>query len=177
MSILITVLLVLAGIIALLLIIALLIKKDFALGKQVVINKPKQEVFNYLKILKNQERYSVWVIKDPEIKIVYTGTDGTIGAASAWESKDKNVGIGEQEIIKLTEGESMETEIRFRKPFKATNYARTTTTAEGNGQTKVSLVFYGKSKFPMNLMNLMMDKMVGRDMQKNLENVKNILEK
>ena len=46
MSILITVLLVLAGIIALLLIIALLIKKDFALDKQVVINKPKQEVFN-----------------------------------------------------------------------------------------------------------------------------------
>jgi hypothetical protein len=71
----------------------------------------------------------------------------------------------------------MEVEIRFKKPFEATNYALTTVSAAGNDQTKVTNLFYGKSKFPMNIMNLMMDKMVGKDMQQNLVNMKYNLEK
>jgi hypothetical protein len=177
MNILITILIVLGSLIALLLIIALLTKKEFSLEKHVVINKPKQEVFNYLRLIRNQERYSVWVMKDPNIKMIYTGTDGTVGFTSSWESNDKNVGIGEQEIKKITEGESMEVEIRFKKPFEATNYALTTISTAENGQTKVTNLFYGKSKFPMNIMNLMMDKMVGKDMLQNLVNMKYNLEK
>lgn len=177
MNILIIILLVIGGIIALVLIIALLTKKDFRLIKQVTVNKPKLEVFNYAKLLKNQEYYSVWVMKDPNIKIVYKGTDGTIGASSAWESNDKNVGIGEQEIIKMKEGETMETEIRFKKPFEATNFAITSVTDAGDGKTNISTEFYGRQKFPMNIMCLFMDKIVGKDMQKNLENLKNNLEK
>lgn len=177
MTILITILIVLGSLIALLLIIALLTKKNFSLEKQVIINKPKQEVFNYLKLIRNQEHYSVWVMKDPNVKMIYTGTDGTVGFTSSWESNDKNVGIGEQEIKKITEGENMEVEIRFKKPFDATNYALTTVSAAGNDQTKVTSLFYGKSKFPMNIMNLMMDKMVGKDMQQNLLNMKYNLEK
>jgi uncharacterized protein YndB with AHSA1/START domain len=177
MNILITIVLIIVSLIALLLIIAAIIKKDFTLEKQVTINKPKQEVFNYLKLIKNQEKYSVWVMKDPNVKMAYTGTDGTVGFKSSWESNDRNVGIGEQEITKITEGESMEVEIRFKKPFEGTNWATTSLTAVSDAQTKVSNVFYGKNKFPMNLMNLMMDKMVGKDMQQNLINMKNDLEK
>ena len=177
MSILLTILYIIGGIIALFLIIALLTKKEFSLEKQITINKPKPEVFNYVKLLKNQEYYSVWVMKDPNIRLVYGGTDGTVGASSSWESNDKNVGIGAQEIIKMKEGESFETEIRFKKPFEATNYAVTTVSDAGNGQTKISTTFSGKSKFPMNVMNLFMAKLVGNDMQKNLENMKANLEK
>ena len=120
MKILVTILLILAAIIILLLIVAMLVKKDFSLEKQVFIKKPKQEVFDYLKMIKNQEQYSVWVMKDPAVKIVYTGTDGTVGFTSAWQSNDKNVGVGEQEIKKINEGENMEVEIQFKKPFEGT---------------------------------------------------------
>lgn len=177
MNILITIVLIIAGIIALLLLIALLTKKEFTLEKKVNINRPRQDVFNYIKLLRNQEQYSVWVMKDPNIQLVYTGTDGTVGASSAWESNDKNVGVGAQEIIKLSEGESMEVEIRFKKPFEATNYARTTLTAVTDTQTTVSSLFYGTSKFPMNIMNLFMDKIIGKDMLQNLMNLKTNLEK
>ena len=177
MSILITILAVIGGIIALFLIIAFFTPREFSVEKQIAISKPKQEVFNYLKLLKNQEYYSVWVMKDPNIKLVYTGTDGTVGATSAWTSDDKNVGVGEQEIKKITDGESMEVEIRFKKPFQATNNAVTAVGSTANGQTTVSNLFYGKSKFPMNFSNLFMGKLVGKDMQKNLENLKAILEK
>ena len=176
MTILLSVLFAIGGIIALFLLMALLVKKDFALEKQIVIKKPKATVFNYLKLIKNQEKYSVWVMKDPNIKIVYSGTDGTVGFISSWTSDDKNVGIGAQEIIKLNEGESMEVEVRFKKPFEATNYARTIVTAITNDQTEVSMTFLGNHKFPMNVMNLFMDKLVGKDMQQNLVNMKNNLE-
>ena len=177
MNIFITTLLVLAGIVALFLIVALLTKRDFSLEKQVVINKPKQQVFDYLKLIRNQEKYSVWVMKDPHVKIIYTGTDGMVGFKSAWESNDKNVGVGEQEIMKINDGENMEVEIRFKKPFEGTNRALTTLTASGDSQTKVTNLFYGSCKFPMNIMNLFMDKLVGKDMQQNLLNMKNNLEK
>ena len=70
----------------------------------------------------------------------------------------------------------MEEENSFKKPVEANNYAVTTVTESANGQTKVTNLFYGKSKFPMNIMNLFMDKLVGKDMQQNLVNLKNKLE-
>lgn len=167
---------ILAGIIALILLTALLVKNEFTLEKNVVINRTQKDVYEYLKLIRNQEKYSVWVMKDPNINIVYTGTDGAVGFTSSWTSNDKNVGIGEQQIIKLTEGVSTEVEIRFKKPFEATNWARTTLTAINENQTRVSQVFFGRNKFPMNLMNLMLDKMVGKDMLQNLVNMKKNLE-
>lgn len=177
MNILIIIGLTVATIIVLFLLVAAFTKKSFALQKQIVINKPKQQVFGYIRLIKNQEYYSVWVMKDPHIKIVYTGVDGTVGFTSAWRSDDKNVGIGEQEIIKINEGETIEVEIRFEKPFKATNRAVNELATTAGGQTVMTQTFFGTSKFPMNIMNLFMDKLVGKDMQTNLQNLKSILEK
>ncbi len=176
MNILFIILSVIGGIIALFLLIALLTKKECIIEKQVIINKSKDEVFNYVKLIRNQEKYSVWVMKDPNIKLLYAGMDGTVGFTSSWTSEDKNVGVGAQEIIAIQEGESISMELRFKKPFEATNYATTTVTALSANQTKLSNVFSGKSAFPMNIMNLFMEKLVGRDMQQNLDNVKKILE-
>lgn len=176
MAILTTIGLIIAGIVALFLITALLIKKEFTLEKKITISKSQKEVFDYLKLIRNQEKYSVWVMRDPNVNIIYTGIDGTVGFKSAWTSNDKNVGVGEQEIIKLSEGVSTEVEIRFKKPFEATNWARTTLRAVSESQTEVSQLFYGRSNFPMNIMNLFMDKLVGKDMLQNLVNMKKNLE-
>jgi uncharacterized protein YndB with AHSA1/START domain len=177
MNILFTIFMILGYIVVFVLLLALFIKKDFMITKEVIINRPKDAVFNYLRLIRNQEQYSVWVMKDPNIKIIYTGTDGTAGFTSAWTSDDKNVGIGEQEIKKINEGQSMDVEIRFKKPFEATDYANTTVTAITDEQTKVVTTFTGKQKFPLNLMNLFMDKLIGKDMQQNLWNMKANLEK
>lgn len=170
------VLYILASIVVLFLLTALLVKKDFSLQKQIVIRKTQREVFDYLKLIRNQEKYSVWVMRDPNVNIVYTGIDGTVGFKSSWTSNDKNVGVGEQEIIKLTEGVSTEVEVRFKKPFEATNWARTTLSTVSEHETKLTQEFYGRSKFPMNIMNLFMDKLIGKDMMQNLVNLKNNIE-
>jgi uncharacterized protein YndB with AHSA1/START domain len=167
------------GIIVLILIIALFVKKDYAVEKEIVINKPKTEVFDYIKHLKNQDNFSIWAKADPNMKKEYKGTDATVGFVSAWESNEKNVGMGEQEIKNIVEGERIDFELRFKKPFEATDNAFMTTEAVADAQTKVKWGFNGKMNYPMNIMLLFMDmdKMLGKDLEDGLKNLKGELEK
>lgn len=178
MKILIIILLGIAGLVALLLIIGLFLKKEYHVVREVVVNKPKQSVFEFIKLLKNQNKYSVWATMDANMKTEFTGTDGTPGFISAWDSQEKNVGKGAQEILNVVQGEKVDYEIRFIKPFESTSTASMSTFAVGDNQTKVSWAFTGKMKYPMNLMLLFMnmEKMIGNDLQKGLENLKGILE-
>ncbi len=167
---------VILGLIALLLIVALFVKKDYAITKETVINKPVGEVFNYVRYLKNQDNYSIWNQLDPNMKKNYTGIDGTVGFVYAWDG-NKKAGKGAQEITAIDENKRVDVEIRFEKPMEGTNKASVITTPVGNSQTKVVWGFYGTSPYPLNLMNLCMNAMIGGDLQKNLENLKKILER
>ena len=173
MNIVLLILIIIVGLIALLLIIALITPKKYTVTRSIIMNHPRGVVFDYARMLKNQEKYSVWVMRDPNINIVYTGTDGTVGAMSSWTSENKNVGVGEQEIKKIQENESIEVEIRFKKPFESTGFGTTTLSDAGQGATNVTTRFFGKSKFPFNAMNGMVEKMLGKDIQQNLTNMKN----
>jgi hypothetical protein len=179
MKILLWIVLLLAGVIVLLLVIGLFTKKDYTVGRDIIINRSKASVFEYLKILKNQNKFSVWGSMDPNMRTQFTGTDGTEGFISAWDSDNKNVGKGEQEILKIVEGERIDYEIRFIKPFKSTNWAYITTASINDDQTRVHWEFNAKMKYPMNLMLLFMnmEKMIGGDLEKGLQNLKSILEK
>jgi len=112
------------------------------------------------------------------MKKTYNGTDGTIGFVSAWESKVENVGVGEQEILKITEGERIDMKLRFKVPFEAEDDAYMTTQDVENNQTKVKWGFKGAFPYPMNLMGLYMDmdKEVGGDLEVGLKNLKTVLE-
>jgi hypothetical protein len=113
------------------------------------------------------------------MKKEFRGTDGTIGFVSAWDSKNKNNGKGEVEIIKIKNGYRIDYAYRFIKPFKSTNLAYFLTDSISNNQTKVIWGFAGKMTYPLNLMLLFMnlEKMVGKDFEAGLENLKVVLEK
>jgi hypothetical protein len=167
------------SILVLLLIIGMLVKKEYTVSRKVIVNKPKPVVFDYIRLLKNQNEYSVWATMDPDMKKEFRGTDGTKGFVSAWNSENKNVGKGEQEILKIADGDRVDYEIRFIKPFESTSLASMSTLSVSENQTKVMWEFRGKMKYPMNLMLLFMnmEKMVGNDLDKGLQNLKRILEK
>lgn len=173
------VLLVILVLIAIPMITALFVKKEYAVEREIVINKPKQEIFDYVKFIKNQDYYSKWNMTDPEMKKSYSGTDGTVGFIAAWDSKDKNVGVGEQEIVKITDGERIDSKLRFKVPFEAQDDAFMTTESIDSTTTKVRWGFSGAFSYPMNIFNLIMDmdKQVGGDLEVGLTNLKNVLEK
>ena len=97
MNIVITILLVMAGIIALLLIIALFMKREHYVKREIIINAPRQKVFDYIRLLKNQDEFNTGAMEDPDRKREFKGTDGTIAYIYAW-SGNKNAGEGEKEI-------------------------------------------------------------------------------
>ncbi|MCX6230328.1 MAG: SRPBCC family protein [Bacteroidetes bacterium] len=179
MNILIIILSILFGLILLLLIIAAFTKKDFNCEKEIQINQPKQKVFDYIRLLKNQDNFSKWASMDPNMKKTYSGEDGTIGFISAWESNNKNVGQGEQEIINIIEGLRIDFKIRFIKPFKSFADSYMITEELDSNQCRVKWGFESRFNYPMNLMLLFsdMDKMIGKDFLTGLTNLKNILEK
>jgi len=166
-----------AALIALFLVVALFVKKDFAVEREVVINKPKTEVFDYLKSLKNQNNWSTWVMMDPNIKMSYRGNDSTPGFVSAWDGNSE-VGKGETTIKSIIEGERIDMEIHFIEPFESYSPAYLHTEAIGDTQTKVKWGMSGTMVYPMNAMQLFMsmDKAIGTEYQKSLLNLKGKLE-
>ena len=160
----------------LIVILALIAPKSYDVNRAISINKPLPEVFQYLKLLKNQDNWSPWAEKDPNMNKTFKGTDGEIGFVSAWVG-NKDVGEGEQEITGIIENEVVNSQLRFLKPFKSTSDAYLKVEKVGNG-TKVVWGFSGKNKFPMSIMMLFMnmDKAVGKDFEYGLNKLKSILE-
>jgi polyketide cyclase/dehydrase/lipid transport protein len=171
------ILIVIAIIIAIPLIVALFTRNDYAVERQVIINKPRQDVFNYIRLVRNQVNYSKWSKMDPAAKMDYKGIDGTVGFMASWDGK--KAGKGEQEITSITEGERMDMGLHFIKPMEGRANAYMATETVGPGQTKVKWGMNGKMSYPMNFMLAVtsMDKMLGGELQEGLDSLKAVLEK
>lgn len=94
--------------------------KEIFLEKSVAINKDAHEVFEFLKQTKHQDQFSIWNMKDPNMTKNYSGEDGSKGFIYSWDSKDKNVGAGEQEITGIIEDTRIDYELRFKRPMQNT---------------------------------------------------------
>lgn len=162
------------GVIVLLLIFAALIPKAYTIESEVVINKPKEEVFKYAVQLKNQPYYNKWIMADPNVKINYTGTDAAVGFIAAWEGKD--AGKGEQEIKSITNEDAYHVELRFEKPFKGISQLYVSFEALTFEQTKVKTLFDTYTPFPMTLLIPLLKNMLQKDMNTNARNLKKVIE-
>lgn len=176
MSIIIIILLILAGIIALLLIMALFMKKEHYVKREIIINAPRQKVFDFLKLLENQEKFNKYAMTAPDRKKEFKGTDGTVGFIYAWKG-NKDAGEGEKEIMNIIEGERIETEIRFVKPMAVTARVIMEMESLPGGQTKVYLVNTGTLKYPLNIMIPIAERNFAKDLDGSLATLKGILEK
>lgn len=108
----------------------------------------------------------------------FTGVDGEVSFVSKWDG-NKDVGSGEQEITEIFEGKRIESELRFLKPWKSTSNAFMVVEPKEDAQTEVTWGFDGENKFPSSIFMLFMnmDKMIGKDFEEGLQNLKEKLEK
>ena len=165
--------------IGLVLIAAWFTNKDYSVEREIVINKPKQKVFDYVKFLKNQNNYSKWATMDANMKKTFKGTDATVGFISGWDSKNPNLGKGEQEITKISDGDRIDYELRFIKPMEAVSPAYMSTESVSDSTTKVKWGMSGSLAYPTNAVMWFMDmnKIIGGDLDTGLKVLKGILEK
>jgi hypothetical protein len=175
MRIIIILLLILISIIALTLLVALFMKKEHYVKREIIVNAPVQKVFDFLKLLKNQDKFNKWAKADQERNWEYTGTDGTVGFTISWNG-NKQVGEGAKEITNIVEGKRIETQIRFVRPMATVANVIMETEYISDNQTKVSLINSGTLKYPMNIFIPIAEKKFPKDMDESLATLKNILE-
>ncbi|MEZ4802505.1 MAG: SRPBCC family protein [Gelidibacter sp.] len=168
---------ILAAIIVLIVVLALIAPKKYHVNRSIVIQKPLPEVYDYLKFIKNQDYWSPWKKKDPNMKQTTVGVDGEIGFINKWEG-NKEVGSGEQELTRLVENDIVESQLRFFKPWKSESDAYIKVNRIDENNTEVVWGFSGVNKIPANIFMLFfdMDKAVGKDFDQGLTSLKEILE-
>ena len=145
--------------------------------KSIEIKKDPKEVFDYLKITKNQDNFSVWNMADPDMTKNYQGTDGSVGFIYRWDSKIKNVGAGEIEISNIKDGKEIDYTLRFLRPMENTGTTEFVVDPLKDNTALVTWKFEAPSKFPYSLLSPVFKRMMGKDLSRGLSNLKGILEK
>ena len=163
------------SLVALFFIVGLFLKKEFEVKGEVVIDKPRKEVFDYVKLLKNQDHYNQWVMADPDMKKEFKGTDGTVGFVYGWDG-NKKVGTGEQIIKAISEDERIDAELRFIKPFESVCGATMITTFVSESKTRVRWSMTGSVPYPRNIMNPIINRMLTKSLNESLALLKGKLE-
>ena len=169
----------LAGVIAIFAIPILAATKPdtFRIERSTTINAPAEKIFAVLSDFHQWTGWSPWEHKDPALKRNFSGAERGKGAIYGWEG-DKNVGTGRMEILEANAPSKLVIKLDFFKPFEAHNTAEFTMLPQGNA-TNVHWVMHGPAPFMSKVMGVFMsfDKLVGKDFEAGLANLKQLTEK
>lgn len=168
---------ILAVVILILIIMIIIAPNDYSVDRSIIIDRSYKEVFQYLKLIKNQDYWSPWKKKDPNMTQEFIGEDGKIGFISRWKG-NKEVGEGEQEILTIIENELIETQLRFFQPWKSQSIGTLLVANVEDDKTLVTWGFSGRNPIPFNIFMLFFnfEKAVGKDFEEGLSELKKILE-
>ncbi len=149
----------------------------FVVQRVAMINAPPETLEPMVSDFHRWSAWSPYETMDPGMKRTYGGPASGVGSTYAWVGNDK-VGTGGMEIQKVTPAREVVFGLHFVKPFKADNTGRFTFEPQGSG-TKVTWSMEGKNPYIAKLMGLVfnMDKMVGKDFETGLANMKAAAEK
>jgi uncharacterized protein YndB with AHSA1/START domain len=168
---------VLAIIIAIVLILASAKPDTFRIQRAAVMNAPAEKIFPLIADFHQWLNWSPWEGRDPALKRTYSGAARGQGAVYAWDG-NRNVGAGRMEILEASAPSKIVIKLDFIKPFEGHNTAEFTMLPQG-GATNVIWVMHGPSPFMSKVMQVFMnmDRMIGRDFEAGLSNLKAVSEK
>jgi uncharacterized protein YndB with AHSA1/START domain len=168
---------VLALAIAVVLILAATKPDTFRIERSATIKAPADKIFAVLSDFHQWSGWSPWEHKDPALKRNFSGTERGKGAIYGWEG-NKDVGTGRMEILEANTPSKLVIKLDFFKPFEAHNIAEFTMLPQGNA-TNVHWAMHGPAPFISKLMGVFMnfDKLVGKDFEQGLANLKQLTEK
>ncbi len=147
----------------------------FHVERSVTIDAPIAVVYPMVEDLHSWSMWSPYEKLDSKMQKTFSGSPLGVGAVYEWSGNAK-AGSGMIEITQATPAIIVLILDMFR-PFKAHNTVRFTFTPQGNG-TAVTWAMDGTSPYLMRLVGLFMDmdRMVGRDFEEGLMNLKEAVE-
>ena len=152
-------------------------KKEYDLSRTVVVNRPKAEVYAYIRQLKKQPFWMPWFLNDPNIEMKFKGEDGKVGASAYWKGANRVEAI--EKITKIREGKLLETQLLFLKPYKSLSLNYMAVKEVEPERTKMVWGVKGVHKFPASVIMFFygMDRAIGKDFETGLQNLKTLLER
>jgi len=170
---------VLAIVIAIVLILAATKPDTFSVRRAAVVNAPAEMVFPLINDFHRWGAWSPWENKDPAMKRTYSGAQSGKGAVYAGDG-NRNVGSGRMEILDASSPSKITIKLDFFKPFEGHNTAEFTMLPQGDtATTNITWVMHGPAPFMSKVMQVFMnlDRMIGRDFEIGLANLKSQTEK
>lgn len=156
--------------------LALMQPDSFKVQRSATIKAPPAKVMAYLNDFHQWPAWSPWEKLDPNMQRTFEGAASGKGAVYAWNGNDE-VGQGRMEIVE-SEPTRLDIKLDFIKPFASSNRTEFALQGQGNA-TQVTWTMTGPSQFITKLMGVFvsMDKMVGKDFEKGLAQLKAAAEK
>ncbi|NOU00588.1 MAG: SRPBCC family protein [Gallionella sp.] len=149
----------------------------FTVERSAVIKASPEKVFAQINDLHNWQAWSAWERKDTNMRKTHSGAASGVGEAYAWEG-NSDVGKGSMTIVESIPNQKVKIKLDFYEPFEGHNMADLVLQAQGDG-TQVNWKMYGPMALVLKIMGVFfdMDKMIGKDFEEGLANLKVLAEK
>jgi len=143
----------------------------FRVERAARIEAPPQRIFGLINDFRNWASWSPWEKMDPALKRTYSGPPSGKGAVYEWDG-NKKVGQGRMEIVDAAPSR-IAIKLDFLRPFEAHNNVVFTLTPQGDA-TLVTWAMQGPLPYLGKVMHVFMnmDRMVGKDFEAGLANLK-----
>jgi len=169
------ILIVVLALLAVLVVGGYLLSPKFTVSRSVTINAPADKVYAFVASPRNWKEWSVWNRRDPAMQIEYSGPES--GTGSKWSWKSKTQGDGAMTLTATEPARKVAFDLFFAD-FGTTSQGQIDFVPDGN-TTKVTWTMVGDmGANPMfRWMALGADRMVGKDFEGGLANLKAVAEK
>jgi len=163
--------------IAIILILAATKPNTFSVRRATTVKAPPERIFALIKDFHQWGSWSPYETKDPAMKRSFSGAADGEGAVYGWEG-NKNVGSGRMEILDTSEPSKIVIKLDFFAPFEGHNTAEFTMLPQGDA-TNLTWLMHGPASFMSKVMQVFinLDKMIGKDFEIGLANLKRLTEK
>lgn len=163
--------------IAVILILAAAKPNTFSVQRATLVKAPAEKIFPLINDFHQWGSWSPYEHKDPAMKRSYSGAASGKGAIYAWDG-NKNVGSGRMEILDTSVPAKIVIKLDFFTPFEGHNTAEFTMLPQGDA-TSLTWLMHGPAPFMAKIMHVFMniDRMVGKDFETGLANLKRLTEK
>lgn len=175
-KILVTIVAVVAALVATLLVLAMLQPAQYTVERSVAVNAPADKVYTVMSDFNRFGEWSPWEQYDPTMKKSIEGAPGTVGHRYHWVGNDQ-VGEGDMKLTKVEPGQRVEMDLDFLRPFPSKAKVAWIVANDGKG-SKASWVMTGENdSLVVRIFGLFRDGMLGKDFEAGLARLKVAAEK
>jgi uncharacterized protein YndB with AHSA1/START domain len=162
---------------AIVLVLAAAKPNTFSVRRETTVRVPPEKIFPLINDFHQWATWSPYESKDPAMKRTYSGATSGKGAVYAWDG-NKSVGSGRMEILEAPAPAKVIIKLDFFRPFEGHNTAEFTMLPQGDA-TRLTWLMHGPAPFMSKLMQVFMnmDKMIGKDFETGLANLRKLTEK